>query len=542
MRINAFLNRLIESVNKRFLLFLSLILFFYLGQSFLYVIFMNSWLDEGNYLVRSYWYVTGKVKPYSSEDATWYMPFYFYILGFWQKIFGPGHYSGRLMSVFFGMVCMTLILLIGKELYREKWQSLLALSFFTITPWAVKYFSSATPYAIVSCISLLLYYVIIRRKEIPLVFFVLIIGILFCALFFLRNNMILGIMIFLLFMISSGKKKSLWVPAVCSVLVFCILTILLLHIFPSKLTYYTIRLPFIRNFIHKIPTFSRYALVEINTYKGTKSISSLQAIMSSLIAFLNSYVREYLFVLILSLVGFFFMIKYKTFWKPIPFSGLYFLSMSILHFIGSQGYCKNCIRPYTNYFYVFGCIGSIYTINCLRKNYKKKSLIPYLFLALFSVSLIFHLSHISMLLSKPGNSYVKKVIDLSEKIEQTIPSDEKVLVIGGIPYTTQALFYAKRDFEITSIFQNHFHRKVRNGLSEEEKSRTLSGLREMSWWSDEMMESWIRYDYDYIITDEGHYFKQFSSLIEQYFILDHDLYFKRKLPLKVYKRISNPAS
>ena len=50
----------------------------------------HTWAEEISTLIRSWWYVTGLVKPYTATDATWHMPLFFYQLGWWQATGGIG--------------------------------------------------------------------------------------------------------------------------------------------------------------------------------------------------------------------------------------------------------------------------------------------------------------------------------------------------------------------------------------------------------------------------------------------------------------------
>ena len=50
----------------------------------------GTWADEAAYVIKSWWYVNGTVKPYSAEDATWYQPLVFYTIGVWKEIAGHG--------------------------------------------------------------------------------------------------------------------------------------------------------------------------------------------------------------------------------------------------------------------------------------------------------------------------------------------------------------------------------------------------------------------------------------------------------------------
>jgi len=451
------------------------------------------------------------------------------------------------MSVFFGTGCMLMMLPIGKVLFAERWERLLAILLLAVTPWAVKYFSSATPYALVSFISLLLFYVLMRRNEMPAAVFVFVTGALYFVLFFIRNNMVFGIVLFLVYILLASGAEKPWTSAIFPVLLFTMFAAILLALFPPKLAYYVVRLPYIKTLIHKLPVFSTYALVELNTFKTSGSTAVFWRIDGSLSAFMGHYLREYSFTVLLSLAGIVFSVRGVRRRSPAAFTAVYFIAMSALHFIGSQVYCRTCIRPYTNYFYVFGCLGAAYGVSSLVRLHPFPRCRIRMFIAelvtfcLFLFFLVLNLSHLQMMISRPHDSYIKRILDLSTQIAEVIPEEKKTLIIGGIPETTQALFYAGRSFEITAIFQDHFHRTLKSGLSVEEREKTLQGLREMSWWSDEMMESWIRDGYEYILTDGGKTFRRFEPLVSRYFKPVQEVRQGRKKVYTIFARVPGLA-
>src|SRR6478609_133046 len=59
----------------------------------------GTWSDEVDYILKSWWYVSGAVRPYSAEDATWYQPLIFYTIGAWQWIAGHGVVPSRSLTV-----------------------------------------------------------------------------------------------------------------------------------------------------------------------------------------------------------------------------------------------------------------------------------------------------------------------------------------------------------------------------------------------------------------------------------------------------------
>ncbi|MGY8683025.1 hypothetical protein Q2941_35420, partial [Bradyrhizobium sp. UFLA05-153] len=59
----------------------------------------GTWADEASYIIKSWWYVSGAVTPYSATDATWYQPLLFYWLGAWQWIAGHDIVATRVLSL-----------------------------------------------------------------------------------------------------------------------------------------------------------------------------------------------------------------------------------------------------------------------------------------------------------------------------------------------------------------------------------------------------------------------------------------------------------
>src|SRR5688572_11519180 len=91
------------------LVLLTLTILGYVGMTTYAVINGRTWIDEVSYVIKSWWYVTGQVQPYSDQDATWYMPLYFYQLGLAQKLFGQSHEVGRTMSAGLGALSAVLV-------------------------------------------------------------------------------------------------------------------------------------------------------------------------------------------------------------------------------------------------------------------------------------------------------------------------------------------------------------------------------------------------------------------------------------------------
>lgn len=532
---------LTDFMEKNYKSLIFLIFGIYLIQSIIYILYLNSWLDEGNYLMKSYWYVTGRVKPYSAEDSTWYMPIYFYLLGFWQVIFGIGHYSGRILSSILGVLNMIMVIFIGKKIFNKKWKILLPLLFFVITPGAIKYFNTATPYALVTFVSLILFYIIIQQEKWNWIVYSLVIGILFFLFYFIRPNMIIGIILFCIFMIGATKNYRFF-KILISISVFLGMSIVFVQLFPEKMKYYSLILHFFKMALNAVGIFhDPYFLVYKNSVSSIITPFTMDKLSVSLEAFQKAYLEIYLLVIVFSLIGLLFCIKRKHFFSYFSFCSFYFIFLSLGHFISSQTFCKWCIQAYVNYFYLFGCIGAAYGfIQILDKfniHFKLRNIFLTVIITLiFIFSGYFTLKISTGLLSNPEYSYINQVKDVSKEITKIIPKNEKILVIDGLDITSQAVYYSGRQIEITTINLHHSYRALKTGLTKKEKLDTIMQIKESSLWCGEIMEEWISKQYNYILTGPGCFYNRFLPLIKKYFVLIKEIELQNQQVFHIYKR------
>src|ERR1700731_2327169 len=118
------------------------------------VLRQGTWADEAGYIIKAWWYISGAVKPYSAEDATWYQPLVFYALGSWQRMFGPAIVSSRAFSLVITAVNIGLLASLLHRLGCTVWPIAFAIVVFALTEDSIFYFNSATPFAGTICLQL----------------------------------------------------------------------------------------------------------------------------------------------------------------------------------------------------------------------------------------------------------------------------------------------------------------------------------------------------------------------------------------------------
>ena len=104
-------------------------LLFAVGQLGFNALTLDTWMDEGKYLMKGYRYFTGKIAPYSTVDPSFYMPLSFYSVAPMEWLFGVGYLPGRAADDRFctWLVSYSLISL-ARGLAVRAWQALAPLS------------------------------------------------------------------------------------------------------------------------------------------------------------------------------------------------------------------------------------------------------------------------------------------------------------------------------------------------------------------------------------------------------------------------------
>jgi hypothetical protein len=136
-------------------------LLFAVGQLGFNAVTLDTWMDEGKYLMKEYWYFTGKIAPYSTVDPSFYMPLSFYSVAPMEWLFGVGYLPGRVLMIVFALGCLVLAYLTGARTGRSRLTGVSAVVLIVGDPVTLTYFATATPYAMVSCLSLALVFVLL---------------------------------------------------------------------------------------------------------------------------------------------------------------------------------------------------------------------------------------------------------------------------------------------------------------------------------------------------------------------------------------------
>jgi 4-amino-4-deoxy-L-arabinose transferase-like glycosyltransferase len=89
------------------------------------------------------------------------MPLSFYSVAPMEWLFGVGYLPGRVLMIVFALGCLVLAYLTGARTGRSRLAGVSAVVLIVGYPVTLTYFATATPYAMVSCLSLALVFVLL---------------------------------------------------------------------------------------------------------------------------------------------------------------------------------------------------------------------------------------------------------------------------------------------------------------------------------------------------------------------------------------------
>lgn len=463
------------------------------------VIYGRTWIDEITYLVKSWWYVTGAEQPYSDADATWYMPLYFYQLGWAQQIFGQGHITGRVMSAVMGAGGGALVFLICRRLALAAPVAALGTALFLLGPTTAYYFTTATPIATVAILLLLAIYLVQRAPDAPPVMsFGL--GVLFAVLYFYRQNMILALAVLAPLYLWQMKRWRL-VHGALLMLGFILVAAPILALFPGKLALYAIRLPLITPVLHELGLLPDTLRLIQDATESRYSLS-LDVARLSWRDPVNAFILPFLGTNLLALAVF-ALYRSERFLMLVP---AFYFFLAVTHYLGSAGYCPACILTYTSYFIGLGAVAAALTVDALWRKHKALLAPAALGVAALALNALgpalavndasgapslwknFPLPLVSKNNGLPDLVVAERLAGI---VAMTVPDARRVLVLDDQPQLAYAVARSGRSLPVQGFNLRQSYRRLRADLPEAEKAEVIRVLEAESLWTDATLLAWL---------------------------------------------------
>jgi hypothetical protein len=482
-----------------------------MGLLFAHAVFMltlnigmlDTWLDEGNYLAKGWWYVVGELTPYSSLDPTLYMPIYFYILGLLQQVFDMGHMVGRTFSVLCAAGVFWMTYSIVLQLSGSRPAALAALAILAGHFFPLVYYATATPYAFISVLSLGAVK-LLCSKHMSRGFVWLVVGLIFWALTFARPNMLIFGFVPAMWMIALENSTDRIRLTLLGFTGFFIPAFLTLWLFGSGLVDVFMRTPGIAQIadilgLYKSEFWDMFMLTE-GPYdpRGQWSEIFLTLWRHFLVPYPLAATVVAVSVIWRSRI---WLIRRKIFViEPIDVFAMYFVLATLIHFLMSQSYCTPCITPYTNYFIPFSAlVGGLLVGHVILVSRENQLGRTFFSLVIFLACLTQLTADRSLLRTQYNGSNLTVVNGLADRLRPILPAGSTVLVISNNPVVAQSVWIAGGVVEPLSMNLMISYRDFKKEVLPIEILKNNPLLRTNGFWNESTLREVIEKEYDWVI-------------------------------------------
>jgi hypothetical protein len=442
---------------------------------------VDTWLDEGMYLIKSASYALGRTKPYSIDDPTSYPPLYFLTLGTAQRIFGEGHLTGRILSVLFSLSSIVLLYIAALRCLGNKFAAGIAVLVFALNPMAVAYMSTATPYALVTLLTLASFLFVTRSEMVPLWAKAPIMGSLAASLILTRINLFVTLPLFAaLYLIVQRDNIRIALLILIAAIIFAAGWITLsISYFGGGLAETLLYVPGIDRFLWRWSTVGSEMHDVITLTHSPNDLDFSWSVVNEVVY--RYFVQLYPTILIPAISGIVLVLLCDGI-SLTSFCAVYFIIMTAAHLIGSQRYCPPCVMAYTNYVLAFAAIPAAYFLSAIAARLPRNVTIAvFVFGAAFGTYFASQKRNIGMLVPTAWDNPLKIEARLAESTKGYLP-EGRILALSGSYQTFQAIWLAGGELEPYSIAFLPSIREPRADLDPATKTRaeealTLRGFR-----------------------------------------------------------------
>jgi hypothetical protein len=477
--------------------------------------------EESLYLIKSWWYVTGTVTPYTATDATWTTPLYFYVLGWWQSLVGDGLPMARALSIGLGVLNGALLFFICRRLTGNMLASAAGVLLLLATPTTAFYFSLGLPVAAVSALHLAAIWLIVSGLGRPHAGASVAFGLICTALFFTRPNMILAVLMLVpLYIAAVGSARKLHALVVISTMV--VATAGLVMVFPDKLAGHALHLPVIAPYLERWGVLpADLALVDGGTTGRVTMALALDRV--ELAEVVNGFVLPFAGILALTLLLFFVAGKgLRVLW----IAPLYFLALAAGHIVATAGLCTGCLPEYGATFIASGALAAALTLAILASRARRSNTSPVATIvggaviaaamSIFAPALASRDAYLffpAPLLDRgTATTPTAEVHAFAQWLATSSPLGEPILLIHDMPALPYAVFRAGRTFPVQNIDPMDTYRTLRPRLAPATREAVQGAVEAESLWTGETLRRWLERDYDLVLFQENKKIDQSTTM------------------------------
>jgi hypothetical protein len=472
----------------------------------------GTWADEAGYIIKSWWYVSGAVKPYTAEDATWYQPLIFYALGAWQWIFGHGVVSSRALSLVITAINIGLLAGLLRRLGCTVWPIAFAIVVFALTEDSIFYFDSATPYAYAVCLQLAALHLLLGMKKSTSFVVAMAFGAVLTAAYLLRINLIAFIALSLA-IVWARAGQDRWRVYFCSAAIFLATWSVLALVWGRPFIYITLWIPLVTDGLVQAGILPKL-YPNVFTFSHQNVISQPATVLRLLAyAFGWEMWRDWILghhavpiaaALFATIVAAMRQIQNRG-WIAL-FAASYW-GMLAFHHLGAQSYCPICIQAYANYFDYLAALAGGLALHGLMQAAPNVGFVRGVAVGAVAASVglaaaqAWSLSGGNKLPSirNQTDSLPHEVRVAGETMRTLLPPGSRVGFVGRDSRIPLALVSAGVRVPPVTLSLVSLYRKLDENLTPEQGAQTIEEIRQLSGWTDVIAREWIEDAGDWLV-------------------------------------------
>jgi hypothetical protein len=485
----------------------------WMALSLFAVLWQGTWPDEAGYIIKSWWYISGAVKPYTPEDATLYPPLIFYLLGPWQWIIGHHDIvSSRVLSAAIAAVNVGLLAGLLYRLGCTVWPIAFAVVVFALTEDSIFYFSSATPFSSAVCLQLAALHLLLGMEKRASFAVAIAFGVVLTAAYLLRINLVSFIALSLaIAWVRAGQDR--WRVIVCTAAIFVVTWSLLALLWGRQFVYISIWFPLVTDWLVQAGVLPKL-YPDLRTLSSSVAITPRTTVLETLrSAFNREMLRDWIFAhhavpiltaLFATTVAALRRVPNRG-WVAI-FAAAYW-GMLLFHHLGAQSYCPICIQGYANYFNYLAALAGGLSLHGLMQTGPSQRFARLVGVGAIALSVGLAAGQAWSLtggnklpsLRNRVDSLPEEVRLAGEKMSALLAPGSIVGFVGRDSRIPLALASAGIRVPPVTLSLTSVYRKLNENLTPEQRTETLEEIRQLSMWTDVIAAEWIQDEGDWLV-------------------------------------------
>jgi hypothetical protein len=477
------------------------------------VLRQGTWADETSYIIRSWWYVSGAVKPYTAEDGTWYQPLIFYAMGAWQWIFGHGVVSARTFSLVMTGINIGLLASLLQRLGCTVWPIAFAIVVFVLNEDGIFYFNSATPYAVFICLQLIALHLLLQMKNNASFAVAIAFGVVLTMSYLLRVNSVAFIALnFAIVWVRAGRDR--WRVYLCSAAILLTTWSLLALLWGRLFVYVTIWLPQLTDRLIQagvLPKLYPFAFRLSHQTLGLIVHPTLRDMLEYAFGadilghyYFNHHAIPFASALAATIVAVL---------RPIPnrgwtalFAASYW-AMLVFHHLGLQTICPSCIQGYANYVNYLAALAGGLALHGLMLTSRSDLLARGIAVGMVGASIGLAAEQAWSLtgpyqlpsIRNRADSLPEEVRAAGEVMRTLLPPGSAAEFVGRDSRIPLALALADIRVPPITLVLTSYYRELNANVTPAEAAQATQEMRQLTIWTDEIAREWIQQNGDWMI-------------------------------------------